>query len=103
VNLLLVFLLLFVRTDYAKYLGDMLDSKLYIVILTRRLEPVVLNRITFPVWILLGVSNINSIHSENQSSVIWNGLNSADSKKLKNIRRHFANLCYTPFIQLVCF
>jgi hypothetical protein len=91
-----------VRTDYVKYLGVMLDSKLYFhrhvdCLHSQALK--LLGLIRSITNFLLGYSKICIEYA----SVVRNNLTLSDSNKLENIQIKFANLCSHQIIQPNCF
>jgi hypothetical protein len=99
--------LLTVRTDCLKDLVVMLASKLhyhrhvhYLHSQTLKLlGPIVSSHIIFLPWIVKFVYITLILSKLEYASVAWNNLTLADSNKLENIQRKFANLCYNRFIQ----
>jgi hypothetical protein len=102
--------LLTVRTDCAKDLGVMLDRKLHFhrhvgYFHSQALK--LLRLIRFITYNFTSLGSLEVLHitlicsKPEYAFVVWNNLTIADSNKLENIQRQFANLCYNQFIQAI--
>jgi hypothetical protein len=99
---------LIMRSDCVKYLGVMLDSKLYLhchVDFVYSQELRTLGLIHYVIYIfcsLIVLHNAVVTSKLEYASVIWNNLTSTDFNITENIQRKFANSCYyRSFVGLI--